>query len=102
MKSIAVLVIFLSAFAAQAEPFAAGNAGNGKKLFDQNNCNRCHKSIMGGDGSAIFTRVDHKVRSPKQLVTQLYICSGNAGISLSKQDEQDLGAYLNKTYYHFK
>jgi hypothetical protein len=22
--------------------------------------------------------------------------------SLSKQDEQDLGAYLNKTCYHFK
>lgn len=102
MKAIAALIVFFVTFTAQAEPFAGGNAGNGKKLFDQHNCNRCHKSIMGGDGSAIFTRINRKVRSPKELVTQLYICSGNAGISLSKQDEQDLGAYLSKTYYHFK
>ena len=24
------------------------------------------------------------------------------GITLTKQNEQDLGAYLNGTYYHFK
>ncbi len=101
MKLLTMLFL-LGAATAQAVPFANGNAPAGKKLFDQNHCNQCHMSMMGGDGSAIFTRPDHKVTSPKQLVDQMYVCSGNVGITLTKQNEQDLGAYLNGTYYHFK
>jgi mono/diheme cytochrome c family protein len=101
MKLLPVLLL-LCATTAQATPFAQGNAQAGKKLFDTNRCNQCHMSMQGGDGSSIFTRPDRKVTNPKQLVDQMYVCSGNVGITLSKQDEQDLGAYLNGTYYHFK
>lgn len=102
MKPMIALTFSCLALAAQAEPFAGGNAEAGRKLFDQNHCNRCHMSMLGGDGSAIFTRPDHKVKNPQQLVEQMHVCSGNAGITLSKQDEQNLGAYLNQNYYHFK
>jgi cytochrome c553 len=102
MKSIVALFLICASLVAHADPFADGNVAAGKKLFDQNNCNRCHMNIMGGDGNAIFTRPDRKVNSPEQLVAQMHVCSGNVGITLSNQDEQNLGAYLNRNFYHFK
>ena len=103
MRHLAILALTLGlATAAQADPFPKGNSEAGKKLFEKNVCNRCHDSMMGGDGNRIFTRFDHKVQNPAQLVQQMHVCSGNVCITLSKQDEQDLGAYLNRNFYHFK
>ena len=102
MKQITVLILFIAAGSALAAPFPTGDAQTGKKLFEQNKCNRCHIDMMGGDGSAIFTRPNHKVTSPEKMVQQMHTCSGGAGITLSAQDEQDLGAYLNQRYYKFK
>ena len=87
---------------AQAVPFAAGNADNGKKLFAQYECGSCHKGKMGGDGSAIFTRPDRIVRSADELIPRIKICSGAVGANLKPQEELDLAAQLNQTYYHFK
>ena len=99
MKFLCILL--LMAGTAQAAPFESGNFEAGKKLFEQSHCNRCHIEMKGGDGSEIFTRPDHKVRSPSQLIKQINFCGGNAGVDLSAQDEQNLGAYLNKLYYKF-
>lgn len=94
-----ILLLLLLSNAAYAAPFAKGNADEGKKFFEQNHCNKCHIEMMGGDGSAIFTRPNHKVRSADMLVKQINFCSGNIGVTLSPQDEQNLGAYLNQRYY---
>lgn len=97
------LVVSLSFLgAAHAEPFAKGDTQAGKKFFTQNQCNRCHNQIMHGDGNAIFTRFNRKVRSPEQLLAQLGRCTAGGHITMSDKDEQDLAAYLNRTYYHFK
>lgn len=87
---------------AHAEPFAKGNPDAGRKFFADNQCNRCHEQIMGGDGNAIFTRIDRKVRNPQQLIAQLQRCTGCGGITMSPQEEQNVLAYLNRSYYHFK
>jgi mono/diheme cytochrome c family protein len=87
---------------AQAVPFAAGNSDNGKKLFAQYECSSCHKGKMGGDGSTIFTRPDHIVRSADELIPRIKVCSGAVGANLKPQEELDLAAQLNQTYYHFK
>ena len=87
---------------AQAIPFAEGDVKAGKKLFDQYKCNSCHIGKMGGDGSAIFTRPNHKVTSPEKMIAQIKVCSGNVGANLSPQEEQNLAAYLNQKYYKFK
>lgn len=99
MKRLLLLVALLLSAQVQAAPFASGNAAEGQKFFEQNHCNRCHIDMMGGDGSEIFTRPEHKVRSASQLVTQINFCSGNAGIRITHQDEQNLAAYLNQRYY---
>lgn len=96
------LIFVLFAAAAQAAPFADGDAEAGKKLFNRHQCNRCHISMMGGDGSAIFTRPNRAVTSPEKMVPRMKICSGVAGANLSLQDEQHLAAYLNRQHYQFK
>ena len=105
-KIVTALLLFASiqAYGAQtlSAPFEKGNAQTGKQLYEKNNCNRCHIAMMGGDGSAIFTRIDRRVRNPQQLLVQLGICGANAGVTLSDQDKQDIAAYLNMNYYKFK
>ena len=100
MRNI-LFVFMLAAGAAQAAPFATGNADNGKKLFTQYDCSSCHKGKMGGDGSAIFTRPERIVHNAAELIPRIKFCSGAVGANLKPQEEQDLAAYLNRTYYHF-
>ena len=103
MKRIAPLFILTFAAAgAMAAPFSGGDAKNGKKLFDKNDCNSCHIGKAGGDGSAIFTRPGRIVQNPQELLDRMHACSGAVGKTLTPQDDQDLGAYLNQRYYKFK
>lgn len=102
MKIIITALLLCATASVQAAPFADGDAATGKKLFDQNKCSSCHISMLGGDGSAIFTRPNRKVTNPQQLIDRMYMCSGNVDWKLTPQDEQNLGAYLNQNYYKFK
>ena len=102
MKKLIAMLLLCTTAHAQAAPFADGDPAAGKKLFEQNKCNRCHISMVGGDGSAIFTRPDRKVNNPQQLIKQMYTCASNLDLKLTPQDEQNLGAYLNQNYYKFK
>jgi cytochrome c2 len=101
MKLIITLILLCAATATSANPFPNGNAQTGQQLFEQYKCNRCHAAMMGGDGNAIFTRADRKVHNAAELVTQMEACSGAIGASLTPQDKQHLGAYLNQ-YYNLK
>lgn len=96
----AMILLGASASAA-ANPFPGGNAQNGQKLFAEYDCNRCHNSIMGGDGNKIFTRFDRKRNTPDGLIEQIGICSGNVNAHFNAQQTQDLAAYLN-IFYKFK
>ncbi|MDO8293238.1 MAG: cytochrome c [Gallionella sp.] len=87
---------------AQATSFSDGDAQAGEKLFGQYKCNSCHIDKMGGDGSAIFTRPDRTVTSPEELIKQMTLCSGIIGKTLTIQEQQHLGAYLNQRYYKLK
>ena len=101
MKFIAMLILLVATTTASANPFPKGNAETGKQLFDKNNCNQCHNTIMGGDGNQIFQRKDRKVNSVAGMIKQMHFCASNVGITLTPQDEQNLGAYLNR-YYKFQ
>jgi mono/diheme cytochrome c family protein len=101
-RLIATLIFSSITATAQAIPFAKGDATAGKKLFDQHKCNSCHASMLGGDGNAMFTRAERKVKSAAALATQVTRCSVNLGLTLFPEDEENIGAYLNKNYYKFK
>lgn len=102
MKPVIFLALSLFAGAVLAQPFADGDPAAGKKLFEDNNCSSCHIGKVGGDGSGIFTRPNRIVNNPEQMVARMHVCSGAVGMTLTPQKEQDLGAYLNQTYYHFQ
>ena len=95
-------LLLLAATAAHADPFAKGNAENGKKLMVKYDCNSCHKGKMGGDGSAIYTRANRIVTGADILIDRMEQCSGAIGKNLTTQEKLDLAAHLNQTYYHFK
>jgi cytochrome c553 len=101
-RTILLLILTFISATAIAAPFEKGDAQAGKKFFEENRCNRCHVAKMGGDGSAIFTRPNRIVHNPKELIARLLVCSGAAEVTLTEQDKQNLGAYLNQTYYKFQ
>ncbi len=101
MRLTTTLILLCAAAAASANPFPNGDEQLGKKIFDQYKCNSCHAAMLGGDGSAIFTRANRKVHSAAELIQQIHICTGNVGAKLTPQDEQHIGAYLNR-YYNLK
>ena len=73
----------------------------GAKLHDKH-CRSCHTQMFGGDGSAIYTREDHKVRSLDALVQRVRFCATQVNANLFEEEELDIAAYLNQTYYKFK
>lgn len=96
-----LFLLILAASTAHADPFAKGDATNGKNLFTKYDCNSCHKGKVGGDGNAIFTRPDRIVNSAEMLIARMEQCSGAIGKNLATQEKLDLAAYLNQKYYHF-
>lgn len=84
-----------------AGPYDLADSERGKRLV-QRHCTSCHVSGQGGDGSGIYTRPDHNIRSLPALQAQISRCNEGSGGRLSREDERDIGAYLNRTYYKFK
>ncbi|MEO7927709.1 MAG: c-type cytochrome [Gallionella sp.] len=101
MKLTTATIFLLLASVAVANPFPKGDAKAGQQLFDKYDCNKCHNSMMGGDGNKIFTRFDRKRNSPEGLVEQINMCSGNVNAHFTPQETQNLAAYLN-IFYKFK
>ena len=98
MKLIIALILLCAATTASANPFPNGDAQAGQQLFEKYQCNRCHIEIVGGDGSAIFTRPSHKIHNAAELLEQIRICSANVGATFTPQEKQNLAAYLNRFY----
>jgi len=101
MKKVAFLfasLLSLNAFANAL--FAKADVKAGKALVDKN-CISCHASSYGGDGSGIYTREYNKVKTSKGLVAQVRTCNTNLGLSWFEEDELNVAAYLNQTYYKF-
>jgi mono/diheme cytochrome c family protein len=100
MKHIA-LALALITTPAFAAPFANGNAAAGKALHEKK-CVACHAARFGGDGSKIYTRAERRIKNASGLAQQITVCNSMLGNELFPEDEANLGAYLNQTYYKFK
>jgi len=82
------------------EIFKSADIEAGKALVEKN-CISCHASSYGGDGSEIYTRPFHKVKSSKALLAQVRACNTNLNLQWFEEDELNASAYLNKAYYKF-
>ncbi len=101
MRYFVLLSALFITVSAQAAPFENGDATKGKAIVDKQ-CSSCHISMYKGDGSGVYTRADHKVKTSSQLKARISGCNANTGAGMFPEDETDVGAYLNKTYYKFK
>jgi cytochrome c553 len=94
---------FASALAANAQqpaPFAHGDAKAGKTLAERD-CVACHEQKFK-PASAIYTRSDRRVTSASQLLTQVQVCNAQLRTNYFPEDEENVAAFLNDTYYKFK
>lgn len=83
--------------------FAAENPDPkaGKALHDKQ-CVSCHVQRWGGDGSAVYTRADRKIKDAAALRQRVAACSAQTGAKFFPEDEANVAAYLAQTYYRFK
>jgi cytochrome c2 len=95
-------ILAAAAGAAMANPFPKSDPQKGEKLVNESKCNACHVSKVGGDGTAIFTRPDRKVKSATGLLSQVRTCNTMLGTGWFPEDEENVAAYLNQAYYKFK
>ncbi len=96
------VTLLAAAFAALANPFPKGEVQKGEKLVQESRCNACHIKLVGGDGTAIYTRADRKVRTASGLLSQVRTCNTMLGTNWFPEDEESVAAYLNQAYYKFK
>jgi len=101
MHKLLLISTLFAAVSVQAAPFDKGDAAKGKALADKQ-CVACHVSMFKGDGSGVYTRADRKVKTASQLAARISGCNANTGAGWFPEDETDVGAHLNKTYYKFK
>jgi len=102
MKTLFTLVVSaVLASAASAAPFVKGDPAKGKALHDKS-CTSCHVGMFGGDGSKMYTRPEHKIKTAQQLAARISACSANTGAGWFPEDEAHVAAYLNQQYYKFK
>jgi hypothetical protein len=103
VNTLAPLVVLFLAAAADAQqpaPFAHGDPKAGKALAERD-CVACHEQKWK-PASAIYTRSDRRVKSAPQLLTQVQVCNAQLGAGYFPEEEQNVAAYLNETYYEFK
>ena len=78
----------------------AADAEHGKTLH-QSHCTTCHMGMTGGDGSALYTRKDRRVRSLQGLQAQVRRCETTLELKWFDEDVADVVEYLNARYYKF-
>ncbi|MBI2313235.1 MAG: cytochrome c [Betaproteobacteria bacterium] len=102
-KIIIAAAIMMLAATAFANPFAKADAKAGKDLMDKANCNgACHASLVGGDGTRMYTRAERRVKSADGLRTQVRFCATQLNANWFPEEEENVAAHLNQQYYKFK
>lgn len=100
MKSVFLTCMLLMTSQVCAQPFKNADAIAGKALLEKN-CISCHAASFGGDGSSIYTRENRKVKTAKGLMAQVRNCNTMLDLKLFEDEELNVAAHLNKTYYKF-
>ncbi|WP_395005570.1 hypothetical protein [Undibacterium sp.] len=82
--------------------FAKADISAGKLLHQENNCTACHQQRTGKDDKNFYTRVDRKVKTQEKLISQIAFCSSQLNLSFFPEDELNIAAYLNDSFYKLK
>lgn len=95
------LLLGASALAQTPPVFKEANPAEGRKLMSERQCDACHAQKWGNDGQDIYRPGQH-IKDVAQLRKQVSQCNTGLNLNLFPEEETDIAAWLNKTYYHFK
>lgn len=101
MRLMTLAVVTLAAFAGSAQAADKVDIKAGKALHDKQ-CVACHAQRWGGDGSAVYTRPDHKIKDVTALRQRVAGCSAQTGAKFFPEDEANVATYLAQQFYKFK
>ncbi len=86
----------------QERLFAKADIAAGKLLHQENNCTACHQQRTGKNDTDFYTRMDRKVKTQEKLISQIAYCSSQLNLSFFPEDELNIAAYLNDSFYKLK
>lgn len=91
MKSLKVLLP-LTFFALTSNSSLAANPENGKQLYQEANCIKCHAE-----------KPHSKEKSPslERLISAVSGCNDNFAAGWFEDEVEDVAAYLNDAFYNF-
>ncbi len=100
---LALLVALLAApaFGQGARIFDGADLELGRKLIAENQCVACHRSKVGGDGSAIY-RPTGRINTAGFLRGMVEQCNTELKLSLFPDEVTAIGAVLNRDHYRFR
>lgn len=78
----------------------ADDLQRGEQLHAQN-CVSCHTSMVGGDGSLLYTRADRKVNNREQLISRVNQCETTLELQWFEEDVMAVVEYLDRNHYKF-
>lgn len=102
MKRGWILGVGLLGLTIATQPLWAADPVRGKTLHDKGCVTGCHAARGKGDETALYQR-ERRKDSLEKLQAQVSFC--NQQVLKSEwfpEDEADVVAYLNATFYHFK
>jgi len=101
MVLAAALLLVGAASAQTPDAFKGANPSEGHKLMNDRQCDACHAQKWGNDGKDIY-RPGQNITTIKQLRKKVNQCNTGLNLNLFPEEETDIAAWLNESYYHFK
>lgn len=84
-----------------AEVFRDADLQLGERLIQQHRCVECHRSKVGGDGSAIY-RPAGRINTAGFLRGMVEQCNTELNLGLFPDEVNSVAAVLNRDHYRFK
>lgn len=100
-RSAGITMLFLVGTSSASDILLPGDAKVGKKIYDDK-CVACHISLVGGDGSALHTRPNRRIKTAEGLLGRVEGCNHQLKAGLKPDQIKDIVAYLHKAFYQQK
>lgn len=97
----AALLLATAASAQVPQAFKSANPDEGQKLVSERQCDSCHAQKWGNDGKDVYRPGKH-IHNVAELRKQVNQCNTGLNLNLFPEEETDIAAWLNRSYYHFK
>ena len=91
----------LSQAQSAAEVFRDADLALGKRLIQEHKCVECHRSKVGGDGSAIY-RPAGRIKTAGFLRGMVEQCNTELNLGMFPEEVTSVAAVLNRDHYRFK